>query len=191
MRLIRYTLKYWLPLAAAISAVCGTIYLAVQQDMRMGLNDPQIQMAEDAAHALESGTSPTALMPVGVPQVDIAQSLAPYMIIFDAQGKPLASGAILHGSVPVPPPGVFDFTRKNQEDRISWQPEPGVRSAVVIVAAKNGQAGFALAGRGMREVENRESQLTTLVGAGWSGGLILTFVLVVPFEILPFTRTKA
>jgi hypothetical protein len=43
----------------------------------------------------------------------------------------------------------------------------------------------------MREVENRESQLTTLVGAGWSGGLILTFVLVVPFEILPFTRTKA
>jgi hypothetical protein len=136
MRLIRYTLKYWLPLAAAISAVCGTIYLAVQQDMRMGLNDPQIQMAEDAAHALESGTSPTALMPVGVPQVDIAQSLAPYMIIFDAQGKPLASGAILHGSVPVPPPGVFDFTRKNQEDRISWQPEPGVRSAVVIVPPK-------------------------------------------------------
>ncbi len=38
-------LKYWIPLAAAITVVCGVIYVAVQQDIRMAANDPQIQMA--------------------------------------------------------------------------------------------------------------------------------------------------
>lgn len=190
MKLIRNTLKFWLPLAAVLTVVCALVYLAVQQDLRQGLNEPQVQMAEDAARALAAGQPVSAVIPAGAPQVDLAQSLAAYLIVFDSQGAPHASGAALHGSIPIPPAGVFDYTRQHGEDRVSWQPEPGVRSAAVIVAVNGGQGGFVLAGRGMREVENQESSLTNIVALAWVGGLAVTLVLVVFFELLPWTRSE-
>lgn len=188
--MVKYTLKYWLPLAAAITLICATIYVAVQQDLRMGLNDPQIQMAEDGARALAAGQAPAALIPPGVPPIDISLSLAPFLVIYDAQGKPIAASATLH-NVPLDlPSGVFDYTRLHKEDRLSWQPEHGVRSAIVVVAVNGGQGGFVLAGRGMRQVEDRESALTTQVGAGWAASLVASLILVAFFEILPFTRAR-
>ena len=52
----------------------------------------------------------------------MAASLAPYLIVFDDAGRPIASSARLAGAPPVPPPGVFDYTRAAGEDRITWQP---------------------------------------------------------------------
>jgi len=72
MKIILFTLKYWLPLAAALTGVFAFIYLTVQQDMRMGLNDPQIQMAEDAAGALASNQPVDSLLPANAPKVDMA-----------------------------------------------------------------------------------------------------------------------
>ena len=189
-RIIRFTLKYWLPLAAALTAVFAFIYLSVQQDLRMGLNDPQIQMAEDAAGALASNQPVDSILPANTARIDIAKSLAPYLIIYDSSGSPLASAAFLNNQIPIPPAGVFDYTRQHSEDRISWEPAPGVRSAAVIVAVNGGQGGFVLAGRGMREVEIRESNLTHLVMLGWLASLVVTLLIVAFLEILPFTRTR-
>jgi len=190
MRILRFTLKYWLPLAAALTAVFAFIYLSVQQDLRMGLNDPQIQMAEDAASALAANQPVDSLIPANTAKVDMAKSLAPFLIVYDSTGSPLASGATLNNQVPVPPAGVFDYARQHNEDRVSWQPAADVRSAAVIVAVSGGQGGFVLAGRGMREVEIRESQLTNMVMAGWLASIVVTLVIVVFLEILPFTRTR-
>ena len=188
-RIARRLLKFWVVLAAAITLLCGLVYVAVQQSFRQGANDPQIQMAEDAAQALESGQSIDSLVPAG--EVDIARSLAPYLVVFGQDGTPLASNARLHGRLPNLPTGVFDYTRRQGEDRLSWQPEPGVRSAVVILQVSGAQAGFVLAGRSLREVEKREAQLTNEVLAAWLVTLLGTFLLVVLFESLPFTRGAA
>ncbi len=188
MRKFINILKHWLPLAAALTGVFAFIYLTVQQDMRMGLNDPQIQMAEDAAIALASNQPVDALIPANAPKVDMAKSLAPFLIIYNSNGSPVASGAVLNGQAPIPPAGVFDYTRQNNEDRVSWQPAPDVRSAAVIVAVNGGQAGFVLAGRSMREVEIRESNLTNLVTLGWIACLAVTLVIVAFFEFLRFNR---
>jgi hypothetical protein len=190
MRIIRFTLKYWLPLAAALTAVFAFIYLSVQQDLRMGLNDPQIQMAEDAASALAANQPVDSLIPANAAKVDMTQSLAPFLIVYDSSGSPVASGASLNNQVPIPPAGVFDYVRQHKEDRVSWQPAPDVRSAAVIVAVNGGQGGFVLAGRGMREVEDRESQLTNMVMTGWLAALVVTLVIVALLEILPYTRTQ-
>ena len=188
MKIILNTLKYWLPLVATITLFCGLISVTVQQSYRMDANDPQIQMAEDTARALESGQPAGSLVPSD--KIDIAQSLAPYLIIFDSNSRPLASNALLHNQIPTIPAGIFDYTRKNGEDRVSWQPEPGVRSATVIVPVSGGQGGFVLAGRSLREVEIRESNLTHQVEVGWLVTILATLVLVGLFEILPFTRSQ-
>ena len=189
MKVIRYTLKFWLPLATAVTMLSGLVYIAVQQNMRIGANDPQIQLAEDAARALAAQQSLDSIVPFG--KIDIAQSLAPYMIIFDAQGNPVTSNAVLHGAVPNIPKGVFDYTRAHAEDRVTLMPEPGVRSAAVVVSVTGGQGDFVLAGRSLREVEKRVDQLTKQVGAAWLASMLVTLVLVLLFEVLTFQRNLA
>ena len=174
--LVVVIIAFWLPLALLMTLVSLMVYGAVQQDLRQSANDPQIQMAEDAARALASGTSPATL--VEVEGVDIATSLAPYLIIFDDKGQPIAASARLDGQTPALPNGVFDFVRQQGEDRITWQPQPGVRSATVIVPYYGSNAGFVLAGRSLREVEKREDQLTTNLALGWIVSLIALFVAV-------------
>ncbi len=42
-------LRLWLPIAVALSAVTFLLYAAVQQELRLSANDPQIQLSEDLA----------------------------------------------------------------------------------------------------------------------------------------------
>lgn len=150
--------QQWLPLAVITVALCGLVYLAVQQALRQAANDPQIQLAEDAATALAKGeTIPDIL--AGARTVDIGQSLAPFVIFYDESGKPGISSGLLHGETPVPPPGVFDYTRANGQNRVTWQPESAVRIAAVLQHVGGAKPGFVLAGRSLREVEVRENQV--------------------------------
>ena len=156
-------LKYWLLSAIIICGLCGIFYAIIQQELRSNADDPQIQMAEDAAAQLASGQQVQSIVPMQ--KVDIATSLAPYIIIFDNTGKPIASSAQLNGQTPTIPAGIFDYVRQNGEDRITWQPQPGVRSAIVVTQFKGANSGFVVAGRSLREVEIREDDAlhTTLI----------------------------
>lgn len=181
MKFLVRTFISWLPLAVAVTGMCLLAYATVQQNYRQSLNDPQIQMAEDGAAHLAAGDVPASIVPRGQ-TVDIAQSLAPWIAIYDSSGHPLESSAILDGAPPQLPIGVFDQarfgtgkdTREPNENRVSWQPRAEVRSAVVVVwtpATKQ----FVVVGRNMREVERREGRLGAFVGLAWVVMLVATF----------------
>ena len=161
----------WIPLAVLTVGLSGLVYVAVQQTHRSMADDPQIQMARDAAHALASGAAPQGLVPAN--QVDISTSLAPYLVIYDANRQVMAASATLHGEALALPAGVFDAARTSGMDTITWQPEPGVRGAVVMVAYAHG---YVLAGRSLEQVELRESSLTLIVGAACVTTLVATLV---------------
>jgi hypothetical protein len=166
--------KYWLLIAIIVTGLSGLIYTVVQQDIRQSANDPQIQMSEDAATKLIDGVQVQTVVPPE--KVDIAKSLASYMIVFDATGKPIASSALLDGQTPTIPSGVFGDVRKNGEDRFTWQPQLGVRSAVVVTQFQGPHPGFVLAGRSLREVEIREDHILWIVMAGCISMLFVTLV---------------
>ncbi|MEO8288112.1 MAG: hypothetical protein ABI670_16920 [Chloroflexota bacterium] len=166
---------YWLPSAFAITVLAGLLYGAVQQSFRQTANDPQIQMAEDAAAQLESGQG--ALAVVGAAKVDMARSLAPFLIVYDDAGNVLASSVQLNGATPDLPAGVFTSVLQGGEDRLSWQPQEGVRSATVVARYGGSKPGFVLAGRSLREVEKREDQLRLFAGIAWLGGIVGSLVL--------------
>ncbi len=182
MHIIKNIIRVFLPLAVVITLFSGTVYVAVQQVLRQSANDPQIQMAEDAASALASGKAVESVMPT--PVVDIAVSLAPFLVVYDDAGKPVAASGLLHNQMPDLPPGVFDYVRQKGEDRISWQPEPGVRSAAVVTRAGGSRPGFVMAGRSLREIESRETNMELLVGLGWLGTFLATFIAVSIGEML-------
>lgn len=160
----------WLVSAAVVTLLCGLAYATSQQVLRQSANDPQIQMAEDAAAALAAGQAAEAVVPSGKVQID--RSLAPFMIVFDGSGRPTTSSAVLDGQTPMVPEGVIEFVRQHGENRITWAPKPDVRIAAVIVgyggSAPNAAfTGFVLAGRSLREVEVREDQIFHMAGLGW------------------------
>ena len=163
----------WLPLAALTLVLSVTIYAAVQQVERSSANDPQIQMATDAANALNDGAAPSSL--VSAAQIDIARSYAPYLVIYDANEQILASSATVGGQALVPPSGVFSVARSSGMDLITWTPAPGVRSAIAVVPYANG---YVVAGRSLKLIEDRESNLEVLVGAGGASALVVTFIAV-------------
>ena len=167
-------LIYWLPIAAVITIICLLIYTAVQQDLRISANDPQIQMAEDAATRLSEGQTPDLVVPKDT--VDISTSLTPFLVIFDSQGQPIASSAKLNGATPHIPAGVFDYVKQYGEDRFSWQPGPGLRYAAVVTKYQGNQQGFVLAARSLREVEKRIGNLGLMVIVAWLISLVLSLV---------------
>ena len=166
---MKHVFSLWLLLVVTISCVLGVVYWVVQQDMRIGANDSQIQMAEDTASALQSNKQIT----FSQENIDISQSVAPFIMTFDANGNLRSSEAVLNGKAPVVPSGIFSFAKSNGEDRLTWQPEKGVRIAAVVVPYTNG---FVLAGRNIREVEKREDQLLRQIIFGWLATVGITFV---------------
>lgn len=172
----RYLLKFWLPLAIASGIILFAIYAAVQQNYRMSLNDPQIQMAEDGAALLGSGLAPRAIF--GNTHTDMSLSLSPFIIVYDDAGKVVASSGYIGTLVPVLPGGVFDYARANRDDRITWQPASSTRIAAVVKHFSGTSPGFIAVGRNMREIENREGQLLLMIGAAWIGLLVLTLIAV-------------
>jgi hypothetical protein len=181
MQILKNVFRGWLRFAVVITLLSGLVYIAVQQVLRTEGNDPQIQIAEDTASALTEGQAVESV--VSSTRIDIAQSLAPYVVVFDDAGKVIASSGLMHNQPPTLPPGVLDYVRQHGQDRVTWQPEPGVRSATVITHHGGSRPGFVMAGRSLREVENRVSNLELIIGLGWLGTCLAALVMVALIEI--------
>ncbi|HEX9094396.1 MAG TPA: hypothetical protein VF902_10500 [Coriobacteriia bacterium] len=164
----------WLPIVVAVSGVCFFTMVAVQQSYRQGANDPQIQLAEDAAARLTAGEAPKSV--VGSGQVDVAASLAPWVVVYGADKAPVAWSGVLDGKAARPPVGVLDAAAVSGRNAVSWQPRPEVRAAIVAVPVKGGAGGFVVAGRSLREVEVRESLIYQMGLAAWAVTMLATLV---------------
>ncbi len=167
-------LRRWLPLAILTTCLSGLMYVAVQQTLRLSANDPQIQLAEDTA--LKLTTQDDTVQITSLPKIDIAKSLSPFVIIYDASGKVVSATGDIEGETPEVPMGVFAYTKEHREDRFTWQPRQGVRIAAVMRHYSGRTTGYVLAGRSLREVEKREDRLMRQVGLMWVVTLAATLI---------------
>ncbi len=185
-----------LVLAALSTGLALALYAIPQQVLRQGANDPQIQMSTDVAAALnrmglKDGAKPATL---GLPAaaVDMAESLSPFLIVYDDQGQVVTSNAQLNGQTPTPPKGVLDYVRTHGEERVTWEPiahSHAVRIAAVVERVNGPQPGFVLAGRSMREVEDRIAQVRLMARLTWFGMLAVIAVGTAVFGW--YTRPRA
>lgn len=178
-------LKYWMPQVVLLTFVSGLVYAEVQQNYRQSANDPQIQMAEDASAKLANGQ---AVLNSSDEKIDIAKSLAPFLITFDHNGNLTSSHAILNENPPIVPAGVFDYVKNHGQERFTWEPESGVRIAAVMLHFNGKAQGFVLAGRSLREVESRVDRLTRTVGLAYLAGLFVTLILSLALQANFFKR---
>lgn len=170
-------LPLFLPIALAVTLICGIIYITIQQNYRISANDPQIQIAEDVAKQLALGQPTQYFIPNS--KVDISKSLGSFILIFDKNGKPIGGSAVINGKQPVMPSGVFKTTKQRGETRFTWAPQQNTRIALVMVYYKDKGEGFVALGRSLREVEYRNGALGAIVFLGWTVSLVILFIFIV------------
>lgn len=172
---MKQTVKLWFPLFITFTLIYGFIYWALQQNYRLNANDPQIQMAVDAGTYLSGGGNYT-FNDNG--KTEISKSLAPYLILYDKDKKLVSYSGVLHGKAPELPDGVLDHAKNKEYSKVTWQPEDGVRSAVVAVYYKGIKEGYAVVGKSLREIEIRETLLLQGTIIAWILTVIASFATV-------------
>ncbi len=169
--------RQWIPLAFVISGLAGFGLVLVQQSLRMTANDPQLHLVEEGVARIGEGERPEVIIPQGR-IIDPGISDAPFLIVYDEAGRPVASSAELEGSTPAPPAGVFEYARRYGEDRITWQPRSNVRVAIIVRHIAGRTGGFILAGRSLHETERRVGRLTFLTVCALGALLVGSAVIV-------------
>lgn len=172
--------KNWLGYAALVTLLCLTVYGAVQQSFRQSANDLQFQMAQDVANAINKGADPKLL--TGTQQLDLASTLSPYVLIYDANGNAVGNNVTLNGLVPKPPVGALNEARNSGSNSVTWQPRPGIRQATVMIATRRGY--LVVAGRSLRNTEEHIHRLGLLVFFGWIASLLVMLVVAVLQEFM-------
>src|SRR6185503_1415271 len=167
--------KNWLPYAAVVTLMSGLIDTVTQQNYRVTANDPQTAMAEDAVTALNNGADPKSLAVSG-PVTEMSKSFSPFLVIYDKAGNIAAGNTTLNGKPLTLPAGVLDYIQKNGSDMVSWQPQPGVRDAMVGIRAAKGYT--VIAGRSLHKVEERIVKLGQQVLFGWLVSLIGLYIVI-------------
>jgi hypothetical protein len=159
-------------------AVIGTIILAIsyvndQQTLRGLANEPQTYLAQDAALRVLAGGKPEGFTGA----IPIETDPAPYLLFMNATGTAVAGSGLLHNAPPTLPQGVLDTAKAKGVNRLTWQPEAGVRQALVILPAGDY---FVVAGRSLAYTEEQENNLTKRALLGW----VVTMIAVVIISII-------
>ena len=180
--------RTWLAIMGAASILLLAAYVMAQQSTRHAANDQPLALAQTIKHQLANGAGPTDVIPAVT--VDLRDDISPFVTITDSLRNILGSSAKLDGKTPLPPAGVFSYTKAHGEDTISWQPKSAVRLATYITTGKAGnEYVFIITGQSLKPAEDRIGIYNVALIFGWL--LILawtTFILFLPDK--PFLSKK-
>jgi hypothetical protein len=93
----KFSLVDFLFVMTILTIVFAVVYATVQQSYRSGADDPQIQLVRDINLKLHEGKSIERFFD---DSIDIAQSLSPFIVLYNANRKPLRSSGYLNGKMP-------------------------------------------------------------------------------------------
>ena len=171
--------------AAICTVMIGLIYAGIQQNYRMTANDPQTQIADDVSAYLMKGKSVDRFFKDDT--IELSESLYPFVALYDKDGNVIRSTAVLNNTLLQMPKGVFSFAAINGENRVTWQPGPGVRMATVIKHISSPYATYVVAGRSLNEIEIRESNLIKMSVIGW---VLCMALLIIHFIWMMFRARR-
>lgn len=163
MKSVKSLFVLWVILMFLVTFTCTLVYFVAQQSLRLGANDVPAQLAVETSIQLDKGK--TAREAVPAEPIDLTQSLSPFVFVFDQNKNLLASSGVMGSKEPSYPKGVLDVVVQKGEDRVTWQPQPGLRFATVAIKYKDG---YIVAGRSLHETENLIDKLGRDVLLAWT-----------------------
>jgi hypothetical protein len=168
MRVERWhALVRWLMPIVVMTILFGTIYVVTQQLDRSQANDTPLRLASQVAAELREGQGSTV---DAQPHVDLSRSLAPFVVVENAQGISTSGSGFLEGALVSLPTGVLSSAAQSGRDDVTWQPGRGLRFATVTL--KVGDQ-FVSAGQSLAPSEDRLGTFQLLIGFGWLASMVV------------------
>jgi hypothetical protein len=159
---------YMLLLAMFCSVVLLGVYVVDQQILRRGADELPGQIVAEVRGEMAHGAEAAAVLSGPKQEVSSPEWLAgksAFCAVYDADGKAVASDATLWGELPQPPHGIFNVIRDRGWDKVTWQPQPGIRVALTGMPLPNG--GYVLAGQSLIPGEARTARFSVLMRWVW------------------------
>jgi hypothetical protein len=153
----------WLTAAIVVTLIFGSAYVALQQ---LGRRSANAAPAAAAAAQVQLTGSET----LGMPRLELTPDSGVFVVVYGDDDKPASGTATLHGSLPVLPAGVLQAARDSGSDAVTWQPEPGLRMAVV---ARSAPGKVVVAGQSLTPYEDRDRTVLIILAAGWLGSIVV------------------
>jgi len=153
----------WVAAALIVTIVFGSVYLTLQHIGRQGVNDAPAAAA--AAQVQNIGSEP-----ISGPRLELTKDSGLFVIVYGEDNKPVSTTVTLHGEVPDLPVGVLDTTRTAGTDAVTWQPEPGLRMAVV---ARQVSGKVVVAGQSLTPFENTDKEAQLVLTAAWLTSVVV------------------
>lgn len=154
----------WCVAAAIIATFAfGSIYVTFQQIGRHAANTAPAAAA--AARLQQSGPDTTA-----GPWLELAPDSGVFLIVYGGDNNAVSSTVTLHGTIPVVPSGVLEAARAAGTDTVTWQPETGLRMAIV---ARQAAGKVVVAGQSLAPFEAGDRMTLMILGTGWMGSLLV------------------
>ncbi len=156
----------------------ATLYIVEQQTGRNAV--------EDAPRALLSTGAATAASPQPR-RVDLASGLGTFWVRYDAHDAPAAGNGYLDGALAQVPRGVLDTAKATGEDAVSWEPQQGLRFAIV---AKPDGSGVLVAGQSLQRTEERATRTLLYIALALIAGAVVVAAAVTADALLGATRQR-
>jgi hypothetical protein len=172
-----------IPWAAALLilvVLSAASYGVMQQIERHGADEVPSRLASQVSAELTTGGSQTL---TALARVDLAVSLAPFVVITDGIGH--VSGSALRDGRPArPPAGVIATARRTGSDSVTWQPAPGLRFATVSIRAGHD---VVTSGQSLTPSERSTDDIGLVIGLGT---LACALILVIACATSEITRRE-
>lgn len=153
----------WVAAALIVTIVFGSVYLTLQHIGRQAVNDAPAAAA--AVQVQQIGSDPAT-----GPRLELTKDSGIFIMVYGEDNKPVFSTVTLHGEVPNLPVGVLDTTRIAGTDAVTWQPEPGLRMAVVT---RQAAGRVVVAGQSLIPFENTDKWTQLALTAGWLTSMLV------------------
>ena len=165
----------WIGAALLVCIVFATVFVAITETIKFDANNPQIQLATEAADALNGGKEPTDVVSG---RVNLGSSLAPFTIVYSKTGKAVAGNGYLDGQLPTVPENLLISSDLSGYHAGIWQPRDGLRFATVVTTSSQY---YVLSGRSTLEVDQLISRISLILLTGALLGMIavVTIILIV------------
>lgn len=173
-------MRIWLAVVGSATLVLGAAYGMVLQSTRQAANDLPLTTSQTAKIQIEKGSAPESVVPNST--VNLRKNDNLFIIVTDSKAQLLAGSAFLDDRIPLPPIGVFNYTKVHGIDEITWQPAEGVRLATVVTTYKNSSSeGYLITGQSLKPAERRIRTSTVIAAAAWLATIAwATLVLLLP-----------
>ncbi len=176
----RWNAKLRLVVNLVIVLIFATIYLVMQQTLRLEANQQPLRITSQ----MQSNWINSQIMDTSfLPKVELDNSAYAFAAVFNEKGEILSTNATFKASDLDIPTGVLSTARNNGLDKVTWQPDATHRFAIVAMAQANN---VFVAGQSLRPTEDLTNQLGKLIG----GAMVVT-ILFANFALLLLRRRSS